>query len=236
MTLPVVILAGGLATRLRPITEKIPKSLIEVASKPFICRQLEYLKSQGIQRVTLCIGHLGEMIELVVGSGSQFGLEITYSPDGPNLLGTGGAIKKALPLLDESFFVLYGDSFLPINYSPIEEDFRRSQKSALMTILKNSDQWDKSNVSYSEGVLVEYNKESPSSDMNYIDYGLGILSRNLFDCYEEGTNFDLSEIYRNLSNQSKLQGYPVNQRFYEIGSHKGLEETENFFKLKSKYL
>ena len=105
-----------------------------------------------------------------------------------------------------------------------------------MTILKNSDQWDKSNVSYSDGVLVEYNKESPSSDMNYIDYGLGILSRNLFDCYEEGTNFDLSEIYRNLSNQSKLQGYPVNQRFYEIGSHKGLEETENFFKLKSKYL
>ena len=105
MTLPVVILAGGLATRLRPITEKIPKSLIEVAGKPFICRQLEYLESQGIQRVTLCIGHLGEMIESVIGSGSQFGMEITYSPDGPNLLGTGGAIKKALPLLDESFLV-----------------------------------------------------------------------------------------------------------------------------------
>ena len=128
MTLPVVILAGGLATRLRPITEKIPKSLIEVAGKPFICRQLEYLESQGIQRVTLCIGHLGEMIESVIGSGSQFGMEITYSPDGPNLLGTGGAIKKALPLLDESFFVLYGDSFLPINYSPIEEEFRTQPK------------------------------------------------------------------------------------------------------------
>lgn len=234
MTLPVVILAGGLATRLRPISEKIPKSLIEVAGKPFICRQLEHLESQGVQRVTLCIGHLGEMIESVVGSGRQFGMEITYSLDGPNLLGTGGAIKKALPLLDESFFVLYGDSFLPINYIPIENHFRTCQKLALMTILKNSNQWDKSNVSYSEGVLVAYNKEHPSPDMNYIDFGLGILSKKLFNSYEAGDKFDLSEIYRDLSNQSQLQGYPVKQRFYEIGSHKGLEETEIFFKLKSK--
>lgn len=229
MTLPVVILAGGLATRLRPITEKIPKSLIEVAGEPFICRQLKYLESQGIRKVTLCIGYLGDMIESVVGSGGEFGIEVSYSPDGAELLGTGGAIKQALPFLDETFFVLYGDSFLPINFSSVEKAFLSSQRSALMTILKNSDQWDKSNVSYLGDQLVEYNKECPSSDMNYIDYGLGILSRDLFDSYEAGRAFDLSEIYKNLSHQSQLKGYPVNQRFYEIGSRQGLKEAEQFF-------
>ena len=229
MTLPVVILAGGLATRLRPITEKIPKSLVEVAGEPFICRQLKYLESQGINKVTLCVGYLGEMIESEVGKGNQFGLEVTYSFDGPKLLGTGGAIKKALPFLDQNFFVLYGDSFLPINFSSVEEAFHASQKLALMTILKNDDQWDKSNVAYLENELVEYNKECPNSDMNYIDYGLGILSSGLFDSYEEDHPFDLSEIYKNLSHQSELEGYLVNQRFYEIGSHQGLEETTNFF-------
>lgn len=229
MTFPVVILAGGLATRLRPITEKIPKSLVEVAGEPFICRQLKYLESQGINKVTLCVGYLGEMIESEVGTGNQFGLEVTYSSDGPKLLGTGGAIKKALPFLDQNFFVLYGDSFLPINFSSVEAAFNASQRLALMTILKNDDQWDKSNVAYLENELVEYNKECPNSDMNYIDYGLGILSSGLFDSYEENHPFDLSEIYKNLSHQSELEGYPVNQRFYEIGSHQGLEETTHFF-------
>jgi len=229
MTLPVVILAGGLATRLRPITKKIPKSLVEVAGEPFISRQLKYLNSQGIKKVTLCVGYLGEMIESVVGKGSQFGLEVSYSLDGPKLLGTGGAIKKALPLLEENFFVLYGDSFLPINFSAVEDAFNASRRPALMTILKNNDQWDKSNVSYLENELVEYNKEFPNLDMNYIDYGLGILSGRLFDSYDKDQPFDLSEIYKNLSIQSELEGYTVNQRFYEIGSHQGLEETTHFF-------
>jgi len=229
MTFPVVILAGGLATRLRPITEKIPKSLVDVAGEPFICKQLKYLESQGVNKVTLCVGYLGEMIESIVGTGNQFGLEITYSYDGPNLLGTGGAIKKALPLLGENFFVLYGDSFLPINFSSVEEAFNASQRLALMTILKNNNQWDKSNVSYLGDELIEYNKECPNSDMNYIDYGLGILSSRLFESYEEDLPFDLSEIYKSLSHQSELEGYPVNHRFYEIGSHQGLEETINFF-------
>ncbi|MDA9281282.1 nucleotidyltransferase family protein [Pseudomonadales bacterium] len=229
MTLPVVILAGGLATRLRPITEKIPKSLVEVAGQPFICRQLRYLESQGVKKVTLCIGYLGEKIESVVGTGSQFGIEVTYSPDGPDLLGTGGAIRKALPLLNDNFFVLYGDSFLPIDFAPVEEAFRNSKHPALMTILKNSNQWDASNVSYFGGKLIEYNKEYPSQEMNYIDYGLGILSRGLFHSYEEGQYFDLSEIYRNLSHQSELEGYLVTQRFYEIGSYEGLKETTQYF-------
>lgn len=229
MTMPVVILAGGLATRLRPITEKIPKSLVEVAGEPFINRQLKYLEQQGIKKVTLCIGYLGEMVQSVVGDGSQFGIDITYSLDGIKLLGTGGAIKKALPFLDERFFVLYGDSFLPISFSKVEEKFTASLKPALMTILRNADQWDKSNVSYVGGELIKYDKEFPSPDMAYIDYGLGVLSKKLFESYRQDTPFNLSQIYKNLSLKSDLEGYPVDSRFYEIGSHQGLKETAHYF-------
>lgn len=229
MTLPVAILAGGLATRLKPITEKIPKSLVDVAGEPFICRQMKYLQSQGIKKVTLCVGYLGEMIESIIGNGDQFGIDVTYSHDGSVLLGTGGALKQALPLLGDAFFVLYGDSFLPIDFSKVEQAFYSSNKLALMTILHNSNQWDKSNVYYSNDKLIDYNKDFPSLDMNYIDYGLGILSSNLFDSYEEGLAFDLSEIYKELALKSKLKGYCVTQRFYEVGSFDGLKDTELFF-------
>jgi MurNAc alpha-1-phosphate uridylyltransferase len=146
--LPVVILAGGLATRMKPITEKIPKSLIEVNGKPFILHQLDYLKSQGIQNIVLCIGHLGHMIKSLIGDGKALGLNIQYSLDGDKLLGTGGAIKKALPLLSKDFFVLYGDSFLPIDYKNVEDAYVSSKKNALITVIKNNNQWDKSNVEF----------------------------------------------------------------------------------------
>ena len=229
MTFPVVILAGGLATRMRPVTEKIPKSLIEVAGKPFISHQLNFLRSQGIREVVICTGYLGNMIEEVVGLGSDFGIEVKYSPDGAKLLGTGGAINKALPILDESFFVLYGDSYLPIDFEPVQRAFLSSQKPALMTIIQNSDKWDKSNVSFSGGQLLEYNKQSPSPDMSHIDYGLSVLSRALFENYQRDWVFDLSEIYEELSKNGELEGYLVNKRFYEIGSIKGLKETEKYF-------
>lgn len=236
MTMPVVILAGGLATRLRPITEQIPKSLVEVAGEPFISHQLKYLQQQGIKKVTLCIGYLGEMVQSVVGDGSQFGIDITYSLDGVKLLGTGGAIKKALPFLDETFFVLYGDSFLPINFLKVEEKYSASLKSGLMTILRNANQWDKSNVSYVEGELIKYDKEFPSPDMAYIDYGLGILSKKSFDSYDDDKPFDLSQIYKNLSLKSDLEGYLVYTRFYEIGSHQGLKETTHYFSNRGEYV
>ena len=229
MTLPVVILAGGLATRMRPITEKIPKSLIEVAGKPFISHQLKFLRSQGIRRVVVCTGYLGKMIEEVIGLGGDLGIEVTYSYDGVKLLGTGGAINKALPFLDESFFVLYGDSFLPINFEPVQRAYFSSRKPALMTIMKNSGKWDKSNVSFSGGQLLEYNKQSPSSDMNYIDFGLSVLSRALFANYQKDCVFDLSEIFEQMSKNSQIEGYLVNNRFYEIGSNQGLKETEEYF-------
>jgi hypothetical protein len=224
--LPVAILAGGLATRLRPITEKIPKALIEVAGKPFIFHQLQYLRKEGIKKVVLCLGYHCEMIQEKVGDGSKFDLDITYSYDGDFLLGTGGSIKKALPLLDENFYVLYGDSFLPIHFSPIEESFLKRQKPAMMTVIMNENKWDKSNVIFKDGLVLEYNKKKPKLAMKFIDYGLSVLSKSLFDKYEVNVVFDLADFYHLLSIQNQLAGFEVNERFYEIGSHQGIKETE----------
>jgi MurNAc alpha-1-phosphate uridylyltransferase len=229
---PVAILAGGLATRLRPITENIPKALVDVAGKPFIVRQLEYLRVQGVQRVVLCIGYLGEMIQDVVGNGEHFGLQIYYSPDGSKLLGTGGALKKALPLLGQDFFVLYGDSFLPLDFSAVQQRYSESGQLALMTVLENGDRWDKSNVLFVDGELVEYNKYAPRLDMAYIDYGLGVVSAKVFLQCPVDKPFDLADLYQTLSNKRQLAGLEVHERFYEIGSHIGLKETEEYFLIK----
>ena len=231
---PVAILAGGLATRLRPITETIPKGLVYVAGKPFIARQLEYLYAQGVLDVVLCVGYLGEMIQDVVGTGERYGLQVRYSFDGSELLGTGGALRKALPVLGDHFFVLYGDSYLPIDFSAVQDAYVQSSWPALMTVLKNGDRWDKSNVLFVDGKLVEYNKRAPRPEMAYIDYGLGLLSANVFDTYPIDSPFDLADVYKDLSVKGQLAGLEVHQRFYEIGSHSGLKEAEEFFLTKEK--
>ncbi|QWD98832.1 nucleotidyltransferase family protein [Polynucleobacter sp. MG-5-Ahmo-C2] len=225
---PVAILAGGLATRLRPITEEIPKSLIEVAGKPFICHQLEYLRKQGINSVVLCIGYLGEMIEEIVGNGSQWDMHVTYSLDGSVLLGTGGALRQALPLLGEHFFILYGDSYLPIDFSDVEKTFVASGKKGLMTVLRNQNQWDKSNVEFDAGQIIEYNKTVIRPQMHYIDYGLGILQSAVLQAYPARHSFDLSKVYNDLSLARELAGYEVFERFYEIGSHQGIADTQAY--------
>ena len=230
MKLPVAILAGGLATRLHPITETIPKALVEVAGKPFILRQLEYLRRQGVSRVVLCTGFLGEQIEAVVGDGSALELAVSYSQDWPNLMGTGGALKQALPLLDTQFLVLYGDSYLPIDFASVERVFLASGKPALMTVQRNADRWDKSNVLFRDGVIVEYNKQSPTPEMKHIDYGLGALSAPILADEKPPGPLDLADIYHRLSLSGQLAGYEVYERFYEIGSHKGLAEAADYFK------
>ena len=232
--LTVAILAGGLATRLRPITEAIPKALIEIAGEPFIYHQLRYLNKQGIQKVVLCIGYLGEMIQELVGDGSKFGVQVSYSFDGPKLLGTGGAIMAALPMLGQSFYIFYGDSYLPINFKSVEQAHLSSNQLGLMTVLKNENQWDKSNVIFENNCLIEYNKEAIKPNMAYIDYGLGILSAQVFNDYPEGESFDLSKVYNELSLKRQLYGYEVFERFYEIGSHKGILETEEYLTSREK--
>ena len=233
MSLPVAILAGGLATRLRPLTQKIPKSLVDVAGKPFVVRQLDYLQQQGITRVVLCLGYLGEQVEAVVGDGSVFNLDVCYSWDGPRLLGTGGALSQALQLLGKQFFVFYGDSYLPIDIRAVERNFLASGKPALMTVLKNGDQWDKSNVLFRDGSIVEYNKRTPRPEMAHIDYGLGVLSASVLENVPVNEPFDLADIYHELSVRRLLAGHEVFERFYEIGSYKGLAETIKYFKKES---
>ena len=230
MRLPVAILAGGLATRLRPVTETIPKALVDVAGMPFVLRQLDYLRRQGAGRVVMCVGYLGEQIEAVVGNGAAMGLSVSYSLDWPNLLGTGGALKRALPLLDSEFLVLYGDSYLPIDFAAVERAFLASGKPALMTVQRNANRWDRSNVLFRDSVIVEYNKGAPTPDMRHIDYGLGAISAQVLA--DEGTKapFDLADIYHRLSLSGQLAGYEVHERFYEIGSHGGLAEAADYFK------
>ena len=230
MKLPVAILAGGLATRLRPITETIPKALVDVAGRPFVLRQLDYLREQGVGRVVMCVGYLGAQIEAVVGNGAAMGLSVSYSQDWPNLMGTGGALRQALPLLDSQFLVLYGDSYLPVDFAAVEKEFLASGKPALMTVQRNANRWDKSNVLFRDNVIVEYNKRAPTPDMRHIDYGLGAISAQVLA--DEGTRgpFDLADIYHRLSLSRQLAGYEVHERFYEIGSHKGLAEAADYFK------
>lgn len=225
---PVAILAGGLATRLRPITQEIPKSLIEVAGKPFIYHQLEYLRKQGVTTAVLCIGFLGEMIQEVVGDGSKWGIKVCYSQDGPALLGTGGALRRALPMLGKHFFILYGDSYLPINFSDVKKTYMANGKLGLMTVLRNHNQWDKSNVEFINGRIIEYNKAVIQPKMHYIDYGLGLLQSTALQAYPAEQSFDLSKVYNHLSLVDELAGYEVFERFYEIGSHQGIADTQAY--------
>jgi len=231
---PVAILAGGLATRLRPVTQNIPKALIEVAGKPFIHHQLDYLARQGIANVVLCVGYKGEQIESAIGDGREFGLTVNYSHDGPMLLGTGGALKQALPKLGGRFFVLYGDSYLPCDFHAVQQAFLKRSKPALVTVLRNENRWDKSNVLFGDGHVVEYNKRAPRPGMTYIDYGLGILSAAVLETYPENRAFDLADVYHELSISGRLAGFEVsvNERFYEIGSPQGLREAEAYFSTK----
>jgi len=227
--LPVAILAGGLATRLRPVTQSIPKSMVEVAGEPFVAHQLRQLRREGVERVVFCIGHLGEQIKDFVGSGERFGLSVAYSFDGDELLGTGGALKRALRELGPAFFVLYGDSYLDVRYALVEQAFLRSSRPALMTVYRNEGKWDASNVHFVDGRLVRYSKVDRSPEMIHVDYGLGILKAEVFDDWTAG-KFDLAEIYMALADRGELAGYEVSQRFYEIGSPSGLEETAAYLR------
>ena len=227
--LPVAILAGGLATRLHPITTTVPKALVDVAGRPFVFRQLELLRKQGVRRAVLCVGHLGEQVRKEVGSGDRFGVEVSYSFDGPRLLGTAGALRGALPLLGDRFFVFYGDSYLPIDFGEVEEAFVARGKPALMTVLKNAGQWDRSNVRLAGDVLVKYDKRVPDGEMRHIDYGLSVLSAEALGVDGADGASDLADVFTVLAERGLLAGHEVFERFYEIGSHSGLRDTIEYF-------
>jgi N-acetyl-alpha-D-muramate 1-phosphate uridylyltransferase len=231
--LPVAILCGGLATRLRPLTETVPKALIELNGEPFLAHQLRLLASRGIGRAVLCAGYRGEMIRDYVGDGARFGLDAEVLFDGPALLGTAGAVRRALPLLGENFFVLYGDSYLPCDYAAVAGTFLHSGKCGLMTVFRNEGQFDASNVEYSDGHILRYDKKQVTPEMKHIDYGLGVFRAEAFVTLPEGDPCDLAAVYQALLRAGDLAAREIFERFYEIGSLHGLQETAEYLRCMS---
>ena len=229
--LPLALLAGGLATRLGELTKTMPKAMVEVAGEPFIAHQLRLLHREGVPHVVICAGYLAEQIQAFVGDGSRFGIPISYRIDGPKLLGTGGALRAALPDLGDAFLVMYGDSWLDTSYSPIVEAFRQSGHPALMTVFRNDGQWDTSNVWFEDGRIRLYDKRERVPQMQHIDWGLGIVRAEALETRPSNEPFDLAEVYSDLSRQGKLSGYAVATRFYEIGSATGLKETDALLRI-----
>jgi NDP-sugar pyrophosphorylase family protein len=229
-----VILAGGLGTRLYPLTRSIPKALVPICGRPFAAYQLSWLASQGIDEVVYCIGHLGRQIIDFVGDGAAWDIRVRYVDEGETLKGTAGAVRLALDAgcLDDSFFVLYGDSFLPIDYRSVFEGFAASGKPALMTVLRNENRWDRSNVIYRAPMVALYDKacdEGTRQAMAHIDYGLLVLSRSMVASrIPAGAVCDLADVLRDLSREGGLAGYEVMERFYEIGSVEGLADFSRY--------
>jgi N-acetyl-alpha-D-muramate 1-phosphate uridylyltransferase len=222
---PVCVLAGGLGTRLGEAVRDTPKPLLDVAGRPFALWQLELLRSHGANRVVMCVGYLGERIEAVIGS--PFGLDVRYVYDPPELAGTAGAVRGALPLLGERFLVLYGDTYLRIDYADVDRAFVASGKPALMTVLRNDGRWDTSNVLLDGQRIARYDKAHPTADMRWIDYGLGAFTPRALA--ESGPPTpDLADVYRALAERGELAGYEATERFFEIGTPDSLAETSAF--------
>lgn len=229
-SLPVALLAGGMATRLRPITEKIPKLLVEVAGEPFFSHQLQLLKKNGLTRIVVCAGYLGDMIVAQYGDGAKWGVQIDYSFDGEKLLGTGGALIRALPKLGDAFYVLYGDSYLPIDYQAVGRSFLSSGKLGLMTVFENRGAYDASNVWFESGQIKSYSKNEKLPQMRHIDYGLGLFRPGAFAGLPRDAAVDLAAVQADLVRRGELAGYELKERFYEIGSHAGLEELDHLLR------
>jgi NDP-sugar pyrophosphorylase family protein len=222
---PIAVLAGGLGTRMRPLTEQLPKALLKVAGEPFVAHQLRLFAREGITDVKLLVGHCWEQIAVFVGDGSRFGVKVDYIVDGPTLLGTGGAVRRALDCLGPEFLVTYCDSWLDAPYGPVVEAFHASSRPALMCVFRNENRWDASNVHFENGVIRCYSKKFRLPEMHHIDWGLGMLRASAVATRPIGKPWDLAELYEELSTSSCLAGHEMTRRFYEIGSFEGLAET-----------
>jgi NDP-sugar pyrophosphorylase family protein len=228
--LPLAILAGGYATRLGSLTKDFPKCLIEINGRAFVDWQLDLLVENGYSDFIFCISYMSELVQNHLGDGSRWGARIQYSIDGETQLGTGGAIQKALPLLGDSFGVIYGDSYLPIGYSGVELEFLNSKNLGMMTVYKNQNQFDASNVEYIDGKLINYEKGLNNRRMHYIDYGLTYFRKESFLSRTNELSFDLASICHLLAKNGKLDGFEVFERFYEIGSVQGIEELSEYLR------
>jgi NDP-sugar pyrophosphorylase family protein len=229
---PIVVLSGGLGTRVTALTRDLPKALVPVHGEPFAYHQLRLLAAQGTRDVTYVVGFRGDQIRAAVGDGSAFGLSVTYVDEGEHLHGTGGALRLALDsgVLGDVFGVLYGDSYLPIDLAPVWAAFEESGRPALMTVLQNEDRWDRSNLVFEDGKVVLYDKRHAPRDprMTWIDYGFSVLRGDVIEEIPRGAIVDLGEVYRALSERGELAGHEVSERFFEVGSSEGVIELEHF--------
>jgi NDP-sugar pyrophosphorylase family protein len=224
---PVCILAGGLGTRLGERVRETPKPLLEVAGEPFVMHQLRLLARHGAREVVLCVGYRGEQIRARIG-GERFGIDVRYSFDAdPGRDGTLGAIRRALPLLGERFLVLYGDTYLRIDYRAVARRWLQSGLPAVMTVLRNEGRWDISNAVYRDGMVLRYDKRAPTAEMDWIDYGLGGLTVGAVQ-RAPAPEGDLAVLYERLAEKNELLGFEASARFYEIGTARALRQTEAF--------
>ena len=225
----VVILAGGIATRLRPLTETIAKSMLLVSGKPFLEHQISLLRSHGIIDIVLCVGYLSHMIMDYFEDGSRFGVRLVYSQEGEPLLGTGGAVRNAAALLKEDFAVTYGDSYLMIDYADLFHTFRRSGLPATMVVYRNEDRWDRSNVMIDSGKVAFYSKSERPPNTIYIDAGVTVFRKDALRLLPPENPVGLDRLLHDLTNRQLLGAYESKQRFYEIGSFSGLQELQQVF-------
>jgi NDP-sugar pyrophosphorylase family protein len=223
---PVCILAGGLGTRLGERARDVPKPLVDVAGEPFLLHQLRQLARQGVTQTLICVGHRAETIESRIGA-TRFGIQIAYSRDSSELDGTLGAIRRARSRLPERFLVLYGDTYLRVDYRAVNRAWHCSGLPALMVVLRNEGRWDASNVRYEHNRVLAYDKRAPTPEMCWIDYGLGGLTTAALERAPESES-DLAALYAALARRGELCGHPVTERFYEIGTPAALDETEAF--------
>ena len=231
----VVVLMGGLGTRLKDYTKECPKSLVEVSGRPFFDYQLDLLCAWGFKKFVFLIGYKADMIEEHYGDGSDRGINIRYSYDGEKLLGTGGAVRRALDLLEDDFLLLYGDSFMDIDYAETLYRYERGKAAgarALMSVLRNNNRFDKSNVVMDGGRISLYDKHNPTPEMDHIDYGVCMYERSLFTGRAEDEAFDIAEILHDLSVKGQLSAQVVTKRFYEIGSPASLAECSEYMKMR----
>jgi NDP-sugar pyrophosphorylase family protein len=225
-----VIMAGGMGTRLGRLTARLPKSLVNIHGRPFLEYQIDLLRKNGIRKVLLCIGHLGEQIRKRFGTGRDFGVTIRYSEEGEDLLGTGGALKKAEPLLEERFLLLWGDSYLKLDYRKIWNAFLKAHRLGLMVVYKNSNERVPSNVVVRDGRIALYDKWKTHPDMLYIDNGLSVWSKDILGMIPFGKPFEIERLFRRLSERGEVAAYETEQRFYEVGSILGLGELKRILR------
>jgi len=223
-----VVLAGGLGTRQRPLTETVPKILIPIRGRPFVDYQLDLLKKSGIDDFVFCVGHLGEKVEGHLGDGSAYGCNIRYSFDGPRLLGPAGALKHAERLLLDRFFVTYGDAFLRAPYGDIMETLGSSGKLAVMSVYRNENRFGRSDVVVEGGAVVRYDKKKSVEGMDWINYGVSALRREALALIPEGEFCDEETFYGSLIERRELLAFEVKERFYEIGTPASLADFEAF--------